>query len=295
MAESPDSPAPPGRTTIGGLVAERKAVVMPGVYDALSALVAEKAGFELAFISGYSASASHLGLPDMGYLNQSDISDIARRVCGAVSMPVIVDADTGYGNPLNVRKTVRDLIRAGAKGCFIEDQEWPKRCGHMRGKRIIDRPEYAEKIAAAAEEKGGRDFFVVARTDAVAVSGLDEALARMADAKEAGADGFFVEAPRDRAQMEAICSGAPRPLVANMIEGGATPILPKDELAAIGYSLILYPLSGLYTAADALRRVYADLMRTGTTDGKGMTSFDEFNEIIGADSHLAMSDRHRTP
>lgn len=282
-------------TTVGQLIGERGAVVMPGIYDALSALVAEMVGFEIGFISGYSASASHLGLPDMGYLNQSDISDIARRVCAATSMPVIVDADTGYGNPLNVRKTVRDLIHAGAKGCFLEDQEWPKRCGHMRGKRIIGREDYAAKVAAAAEERDDCDFFIVARTDALAVEGMDEALARMADAKEAGANGFFVEAPRDRGQMKTICANAPKPLVANMIEGGATPVLPRDELAALGYALILYPLSGLYSATKALTEVYAQLKADGTTDAGKLTGFREFNEIIGVDVHMTMADRYRTP
>ena len=280
-------------TTIHKILDKRPVTVFPGIFDALSALVAEKAGFDIAFISGYSVSAANLGLPDFGYLDESGICDVARRVCAAASIPVIVDADTGYGNPLNVRKTIRDLIAAGAKGCFLEDQKWPKRCGHMKGKSVISRKGYAEKLKAAVDERGDQDFFIVARTDALAVIGLDEALARMNDAKEIGADGFFVEAPADRSQMERICQEAPKPLVANMIEGGATPVLPLKELASIGYSLVLYPLSGLFAATKALKNVYQDILANGTTtDQSTMVDFSSFNEIIGLERHFALSDRY---
>jgi len=281
-------------TTIHKILERRPATVFPGVFDALSALVAQRAGCEMAFISGYSASASHLGMPDFGYLDGGAVCDVARRVCSAVSIPVIVDADTGYGNPLNVRKTVRDLIAAGAKGCFLEDQEWPKRCGHMSGKSVISRKDYASKLRAAVDEKGDADFFLVARTDALATEGMDEALARMRDAKAIGADGFFVEAPKSLDEMERICRGAPKPLVANMIEGGATPVLPLDDLAGIGYSLVLYPLSGLYSAAKALAQTYGRICAEGTTaqDGEAM-DFGEFNEIIGLERHYSLSERYK--
>jgi len=281
-------------TTVHKILEQRPATVFPGVFDALSALVAQKAGFDMAFISGYSASASHLGMPDFGYLDGSAICDIARRVCSAASIPVIVDADTGYGNPLNVRKTVRDLIAAGAKGCFLEDQEWPKRCGHMSGKSVISRKDYASKLRAAVDEKGDADFFLVARTDALATEGMEEALARMRDAKAIGADGFFVEAPKSREEMERICREAPKPLVANMIEGGATPVLPLDDLAGIGYSLVLYPLSGLYSAAKALAQTYGRICSEGTSaqDGEAM-DFGEFNETIGLERHYSLSERYK--
>src|SRR5438128_6751080 len=201
-------------------------IVFPGVYDTLSARIVQRVGFPMSFISGHSVAAAGIGEPDLGLLTQTEIVERARRVCGSVKIPIIVDADTGYGNPLNVIRTVEELISAGAAGCFLEDQVWPKKCGHMRGKRVIERDEYIHKIRAAVEAKAGRDFFIVARTDALAAVSLDEAIARVTAAREAGADASFVEAPESVAQMIEIGRRAPRPIVANMIEHGRTPILP---------------------------------------------------------------------
>src|SRR3982750_2227989 len=195
-------------------------IVFPGVYDTLSAKIVQRVGFPMSFISGYSVAATSIGEPDMGLLTQTEIVERARRVCGSVSIPIIVDADTGYGNPLNVIRTVNELISAGAAGCFLEDQVWPKKCGHMRGKRVIERQEYVDKIRAAVEARGERDFFIVARTDALAAVSLDEAIARVTLAREAGADASFVEAPTSLAQMAEIGRRAPHPNVANMIEQG---------------------------------------------------------------------------
>lgn len=273
-------------SSVAKILAQHDALVFPGVYDALSALIAQRCGFPLAFITGYGVAASYLGLPDMGFVNQSDICDTATRVCAAIDIPVMVDADTGYGNELNVSQTVTKLIRAGAKGCFLEDQQWPKRCGHMRGKQIIDREQYVAKIAAAAKARADADFFIVARTDAVATDGLDEALARMQAAKQAGADGFFIEAPGDVEQMRAICASAPRPLVANMIEGGKTPVLDKQALADIGYQLILYPLTGIYAAAHALTTSLGSVQDNGISQNQRLISFADFNELIGAEKLL---------
>jgi len=155
------------------------ALAFPGVFDTLSARIAERVGFPMAFVSGYSVAATAIGEPDMGLLTQTEMIDRARRICMSVKIPIIVDADTGYGNPLNVHRTVHELIAAGAAGCFLEDQVWPKRCGHMRGKRVIARNDYVQKIRAAVDARGGRDFFIVARTDAVAAAGLDEAILRV--------------------------------------------------------------------------------------------------------------------
>lgn len=273
-------------TTVGKLLERRESIVFPGVYDALSALLAKRAGFELAFLSGYGMSASHLGLPDMGFLGQSDVAGVASRVCAAADLPVIVDADTGYGNDHNVRQTVRRLLRAGAKGCFLEDQRWPKRCGHMAGKEVVERDEFAAKLAAAVAAKGAADFFIVARTDAVATDGVDEALARMRLAEEAGIDGFFIEAPPDAATLRRIGAEAPRPLVANLIEGGRTPVLRQDELQALGFALLLYPLTALYSASKAMGAALAKLRRNGTSDPRDLASFAQFNELIGADELL---------
>src|SRR5438552_11469055 len=236
-------------TRVGEILGRHGSVVFPGVYDTLSAKIVERAGFPMTCISGYSVAASAIGEADLGLLAQTEIVERARRVCGAVKIPIIVDADTGYGNPLNVIRTVEELISAGAAGCFLEDQVWPKKCGHMRGKRVIEREEYIHKIRAAVEARAGRDFFIVARTDALAAVSLDEAIARVTEAREAGADASFVEAPESLAQMVEVGKRAPKPIVANMIEKGKTPVLSRGELSRMGFDLILYPLAGIFAAA----------------------------------------------
>src|SRR6266513_2757403 len=211
---------PMAHTRVQAILDEHKSIVFPGVYDTLSAKLAARAGFPMAFISGYSVAATAIGEPDLGLLTQTELVAQARRVCRSVNIPIIVDADTGYGNPLNVIRTVRELIDAGAAGCFLEDQIWPKKCGHMRGKRVIEREEYIDKIRAAVEAANGRDFFIVARTDALAAVSLDEAVARVTAAREAGAHASFIEAPESLEQMREIGRRAPHPNVANMIEHG---------------------------------------------------------------------------
>src|SRR3954451_16531289 len=190
------------KTRVHRILDEVGSIVFPGVYDTLSAKIVERVGFPMSFISGYSVAATAIGEPDMGLLTQAEIVERARHVCGSVKIPIIVDADTGYGNPLNVIRTVQDLIAAGAAGCFLEDQQWPKKCGDMRGKRVIEREEYVDKIRAAVEARGGGDFFMVARADAVAVRGRGEAVARVTAAREAGADASFIEAPESIEQMK---------------------------------------------------------------------------------------------
>src|SRR4051794_158606 len=213
-------------TRIQRILNEVGSLAFPGVFDTLSAKGAQRVGFPMAFVSGYSVAAPAIGEPDLGLLTQTEMIDRARRICMSVSIPIIVDADTGYGNPLNVHRTVRELIAAGAAGCFLEDQVWPKKCGHMRGKRVIERQEYIDKVRAAVEARAGRDFFIVARTDALAAASLDEAIARVTEARDAGADASFVEAPESLEQMAEVGRRAPPPIVANMIEHGRTPVLP---------------------------------------------------------------------
>lgn len=265
----------------------------PGVFDALSARIAERAGFPLAFVSGYSVAATSIGEPDLGLLTQTEMLERARQICQAVRIPIIVDADTGYGNPLNVHRTVSQLIGAGAAGCFLEDQVWPKRCGHLGGKQVIAHDEYIHKIRAAAEARADRDFFIVARTDALAVAGMDEAVGRVEAAREAGADASFIEAPASVEQLAEIGRRAAGPNVANMIEGGRTPVLTRDELAELGFHLILYPLCGLYAAARAIETMYAKLRAEGTTRGEEhrLMAFDQFNELIGVAEKNAMAER----
>jgi 2-methylisocitrate lyase-like PEP mutase family enzyme len=280
-------------TRVAEILRQNGSVVFPGVYDTLSARIVERVGFPMSFISGYSVAATSIGEPDLGLLTQTEIVERARRICGSVAIPIIVDADTGYGNPLNVIRTVRELIAAGAAGCFLEDQLWPKKCGHMRGKRVIDREEYIHKIRAAVEARGDRDFFIVARTDALAAVSLDEAVARVTLAREAGADASFVEAPTSIEQMAEIGKRAPHPNVANMIEKGKTPVLSRDELVKLGFQLILYPLSGLFAAARALEGIYQKLHEDQTTDGsfEKLMTFESFNDLIGVEQKYRLAER----
>jgi methylisocitrate lyase len=268
--------------------------LMPGVFDALSARIACEVGFEVIFISGYSVSAAALGEPDFGYFTLPDIAEAARRVCAVSSAPVIVDADTGYGNPLNVQHTVKQLQRAGAAGMFLEDQVWPKKCGHMRGKRVIDIQEHVEKLRAAADARGSHDFFLVARTDARQVNGLNDAIKRCLAYKKAGADALFVEAPRSLKELKTIAKELPPPLVANMIEKGVTPLLTRDELRQIGFQMIVCPLAVLYSYAKAAKEILRVLREKGTTRNslKQLLPFDEFNRLVHLDSKYAAEKRY---
>jgi methylisocitrate lyase len=282
------------QTRVQAILDEHGSTVFPGVYDTLSAKLAARAGFPMAFISGYSVAATAIGEPDLGLLTQTEIVGQARRVCGSVAIPIIVDADTGYGNPLNVIRTIRELIDAGAAGCFLEDQQWPKKCGHMRGKRVIEREEYLDKIRAAVDTRGDADFFIVARTDALAVLGIDEAIARVIEARAAGANASFVEAPNSLAEMAEIGRRAPGPVVANMIEKGKTPVLPKEKLAELGFHLILYPLAGLFAAARGLATIYEKIRNDNTTLGAEgqLMAFDEFNNLIGVEEKYKVAERY---
>jgi 2-methylisocitrate lyase-like PEP mutase family enzyme len=280
-------------TRIQRILNDLGALAFPGVYDTLSAKIAQRACFPMAFISGYSVAATAIGEPDLGLLTQTEMIDRARRICMSVTIPIIVDADTGYGNPLNVHRTVRELIAAGAAGCFLEDQVWPKKCGHMRGKKVIAREEYVHKVCAAVDARGDRDFFIVARTDALAAVGLDEAVERVVAARAAGADASFVEAPTSLDELREIGRRSPPPNVANMIEGGKTPVLPLQELAALGFQLVLYPLTALFAAARAIDSMYRQLKEQGTTpaDPGRLMTFAEFNSLIGVAEKYELAER----
>src|SRR3954471_18421544 len=256
----------PATDQIHSLVAER-AVLMPGVYDALTARIAAQVGFDIVFISGYSVSAARLGEPDFGFLTQTEMAEAARSVCRVSEAPVIVDADTGYGNAVNVIRTVHDLQDAGAAGIFLEDQVWPKKCGHMAGKRVIETEEHAAKIRAAVDARGERDLFVVARTDARQPLGLEAAIERCLAYKEAGADALFVEAPESVGELEGIAEALPGPLVANMIERGVTPHLTRSELEDLGFNMIVCPLAALFAATRAVEGILTELREEETTAG----------------------------
>jgi methylisocitrate lyase len=280
---------------IRAAVAER-AVLMPGVYDALTARIAARVGFDVVFISGYSVSAARLGEPDFGFLTGSEMAEAARAVCRVAKAPVIVDADTGYGNALNVMRAVRELQDAGAAGVFLEDQVWPKKCGHMQGKRVVDVEEHASKIRAACDARGERDLFVVARTDARQPLGLEAAIERCLAYKEAGADALFVEAPESEGELERIAEALPGPLVANMIERGVTPQLTRTRLEQLGFNLIVCPLAGLFAAARAVWDVLAELRDQETTAGAldRMLAFDDFNELVELEARYADEARYAT-
>jgi 2-methylisocitrate lyase-like PEP mutase family enzyme len=277
-------------------LSEKGQLIMPGVFDALSAKIASRAGFEVIFITGYSLSATLLGEPDFGLLTQTEVVSAAERICSVTATPVIVDADTGYGNAINVIRTVQDLSRAGAAGMFLEDQVWPKRCGHMRGKQVIPLDEQLKKLRAALEARNDHDFYIVARTDSRQALGLTEAIARGIAFKEAGADAVFVEAPESKEEMKEIARHVPGPLVANMLERGVTPLMNPQELKELGFELIVWPLAPVYSVAKSLADVYTTLRRDGSTTQilDRLMPFDDFNEIVGLEEKYSLDRKYRT-
>ncbi len=264
------------------LLKRKKPLVIPGVFDAIGAKIAEKAGFDAMFQTGFGTSATLFGMPDYGFIGSTETVENARRICRAVNVPVIIDADTGYGNALSVWKLVRELESAGASGIFLEDQRWPKRCGHMKGKEVIRKEEYAEKLQAALDARKSKDFIIVSRTDARATEGLDKAIERGLYYKKIGADVIFVEAPKSIAEMKKIGKTIKAPLVANMIEGGGTPISSASALHKMGFKIILYPLSVLFANTFASIQILKELKKSGTTKrlNKNLVNFDEFNNIV---------------
>jgi 2,3-dimethylmalate lyase len=270
-------------------------LVMPGVYDALTAKIAEYVGFEAIFQTGYGTSASLLALPDFGFLSITETVENARRITRAVDIPLIVDVDTGYGNPLTVSKLVDDLQRIGVSGIFLEDQVWPKRCGHMVGKEVINSQDYVQKLKAAIDaKKKDSEFIIVARTDAMAPLGIEEAITRGKLYREMGADLVFVEAPRSLDDMKKIAKQIDAPLVANMIEEGVTPNLTSKELLEMGYKIALFPLSGLYSSSFAIFETFKTLKETGTTKSlkHKMMRFKEFNKLVNLDKYMNMENKY---
>ena len=268
-------------------------LLAPGIYDALSALLAEQAGAEAVYLSGASIAYTRFGRPDLGLTTMTEVADTLAQITDRVSLPVLVDADNGYGNALNVQRCVRTLERAGAAAIQLEDQAYPKRCGHLDGKVLISTQEMAGKIGAALDVRMSDETLIIARTDAIAVEGFDAALERSEVYLEAGADVLFVEAPKDRAAMGEINGrfGGRLPLLANMVEGGKTELLPAAELEAIGYSIVIFP-GGLVRALSKTAQAYfAGLLRHGTTEPfvDKMASFSELNEIIGTPELMALA------
>ena len=271
-------------------LAEGESVLMPGVWDALSVRLAAQAGFSTVFLSGYCVSGTLLGLPDVGYLTQGEMAAVAARVCAASpETTVVVDADTGYGNPLNVVRTVELWEQAGASGMFLEDQVWPKRCGHMAGKQVVPRDDWLAKLRAAVARR--THLHVTARTDARAAVGLDEALERARMARDEGVDALFVEAPESVAELERVARALPGiTLVANMVETGRTPVLTPPELAELGFTLIVSPLTALFAMVKEVRTALDLLQEKGSLrdDLDRLVTFDGFAEVVDLERHLAL-------
>jgi 2-methylisocitrate lyase-like PEP mutase family enzyme len=270
----------PGR--LRELLAGPEPVVAPGAYDALSARLAEQAGFDAVYMTGFGASASLLGRPDIGLLSFGEMVDHARRLVQTLGVPLIADADNGYGNALNVARTVREYEAAGVAALHLEDQVSPKRCGHMAGKQVIPAGEMLEKVHAAVETRRSGDLVIIARTDARAVEGLDAALERARSYREAGADVLFVEAPESEREVEAVAEAFPdTPLLFNGAEGGRTPPLELERLRELGFRLVLWPLTALFAATRAVQEALARLRAHGMPAHEGAMSFSDFTDVVG--------------
>jgi 2-methylisocitrate lyase-like PEP mutase family enzyme len=287
---------PQTRPDLRARLARPPIVVAPGVYDALTASLATTAGFEALYLSGAAIAYTRLGRPDIGLVSMAEVADILAMVCERVDTPVIVDADTGYGNALNVQRTVQLFERAGAAAIQIEDQTFPKRCGHLADKGVVAVGEMTGKIRAAVDARRSGATLIVARTDAVAVEGFAAAIDRAVQYREAGADLLFVEAPRSRDQLAALTAalGGSVPLMANMVEGGQTPVLPAEELEALGFSLVIFPGAIVRALAWQAQAFYGALHRDGTTDAfrDRMFDFEAINDVVGTADLLAQGRRY---
>jgi len=272
------------------LLDENRAIPIVGAYDALTARLVERAGFRAVYVGGYALSATQLGLPDVGLLTMTEMLDSVRRICGAVDVPVIADGDTGYGNHLNTDRLVRELERAGAAGVHLEDQAFPKRCGHMDGKRLDAIQAMADKVSAAAAARTDPDFLIVARTDAIAVEGFEAALERAERFRQAGADVLFVEAPTSAEQIAEIPRRLRAPAWFNASWDGKSPLPSLKELEAMGYRLVVYP-DTVFAATRAVTRLLERIRDTGSYgDAQALTGFAEFNDLAGL-SRVAQLDR----
>ena len=283
------------RAELRALVAKKQGLVVPGAYDGVSARLVQAAGFPAVYMTGYGTAASRLGLPDLGFAGLGEMADHARNLAAVLDVPLIADADTGYGNALSVRRTVQAYEAAGVAALHIEDQVAPKRCGHLSGHQVVPRGEFAGKIRAAVEARTDPDFLVIARTDAISAVGLDEALRRGELAAKAGADVLFIEAPRTEAQVEQVARAFDTPLLYNYAPGGRSPLLPFARLRELGFAIILLPVDTLLVAVQAMRtflgqvKVRDDVLSLADR----YMPFAEFNELIGVTAQLALAERYR--
>ena len=283
------------RAALRAVVAKKQGLVVPGAFDGISARLVQDAGFPAVYMTGYGTAASRLGLPDLGFAGLGEMADHARNLAAVLDVPLIADADTGYGNALNVRRTVQAYEAAGVAALHIEDQITPKRCGHLSGHQIVPRGEFVGKIRAAVEARIDPDLLVIGRTDAISAVGLDEALRRGEAAAKAGADVLFIEAPRTDAQVEQVARAFDTPLLYNYAPGGRSPLLPFARLRELGFAIILLPVDTLLVAVQAMRAFLAQVKA-----GDDVLSladrympFSDFNELIGVTAQLALAERYR--
>ena len=270
------------RKEFAARIRNRQLTVAPGIYDMISAHMADQMGFDALYVTGYGTVASHLGLPDAGIATYTDMIERIARFCDLTSTPVIADADTGYGGLLNVAHTVMGYEKAGVYAIQLEDQEFPKKCGHTPNRRVVPTADMVKKIKVACDSRKDEDFLIIARTDARTSLGVDEAIERAARYGEAGADVLFVESPESVEEMAKVCKALNKPLLANMVTGGKTPVLPAEQLKALGYTIVIHPAAGFLSCAAGLHTAYSDLKKNGTvTSATPMYEFSEFNKMIG--------------
>ena len=274
------------------LLKTNKPILVPGIYDALSAKIAQQVGFEAVFHTGYGTAATLLGVPDIGLVSFSEMKERVSNICNSIDIPVVADADTGYGNSLNTMRTVKDYIRSGASGRILEDQVWPKKCGHMKGKAVIPLDEMESKIKAASqsrkEEKS--DLVIVGRTDSLAIEGVDQAIDRVKRYHKAGADVLFIEAPDKIDELELIAKQVKLPLLLNQLEGGRTPLITMEQAKKIGFKIILFPLTSLYSSTKAMFDSLSYLKKHQTSVGieDQLVTFDKFNKIVNYDDFIKL-------
>lgn len=269
------------KRSLAGRLREKDLVVAPGVYDMVSLRLADRMGFDALYVTGYGLVASHLGLPDAGLATYTEMVGRVGAMAAMATTPLIADADTGYGGLLNVRRTVQGYEAAGAAAIQLEDQEFPKKCGHTPGRRVVSQEEMCRRISVAVEARSDPELLIVARTDARSSLGLDEALRRGAAYVEAGADVLFIESPESESELAAIGSSFDVPLLVNMVEGGRTPVLPAQRLQELGFRLAIYPVAALLGAVAAMQRVYRGLQETGSTSGQDLFAFSDLNTLMG--------------
>ncbi|MEP3438386.1 MAG: isocitrate lyase/PEP mutase family protein [Hoeflea sp.] len=257
-------------------------ILAPGVFDLISAIIADRAGFKALYVTGYGTVASYLGLPDAGIATYRDMIERIGQIVKMTKTPIIADADTGYGGLLNVRHTIRGYEDAGVTAIQIEDQEYPKKCGHTPNRRVIPLEDMVRKIRVASDSRSSRDFLIIARTDSRTGLGLDEAIRRGEAYREAGADVVFIESPESEAEMQAVAERIDAPLFANMVNGGRTPLLSADRLKELGYAIAIHPALGFLSVGQALDKAYTDLAVNGITSPDiALYSFAEFNKLLG--------------